>query len=394
MPFTFVRGESHYSISSVSSDVKRPKRLQINTNPDENLLAVVSSVQKTKLLRHCSPFTTMTTNKNMTIDASAKVDSSRFYSEYHGHKVRHLNSLLLQLRESTESLIWTAGDSSLDNKYWFTDQRPALGLVGYEHVLDPPQCNADITYWLNYHLALTASDNRNNDPKSLPGRVGAINAAVEATTLNERTFRLRPQDRFLRDNIQGNDVLIVSIGGNDVAMAPTPCTIFSILCVLNMPLSCIEQGCVSGTIPCDEYCCGCGPAAMGSCLCASPPCLGYLVHLFGVRVQKYIEKLTTKTKPKKILVCMYYYLDETPTSSWAGLALGCLGYNRTPEKLQTLIRRAFDEATSKIEIPGCEVVPVPLFNVMDGKDSRDYVQRVEPSSQGGEENGSNHDAFQ
>jgi hypothetical protein len=112
--------------------------------------------------------------------------------------------------------------------------------------------------------------------------------------------------------------------------------------------------------------------------------MGYLVHLFGTRVQRYIEKLTAKTKPKKILVCMYYYLDETITPSWAGLALGCLGYNRSPQNLQTLIRRAFVEATSKIEIPGCEVVPVPLFNVLDGKDSRDYVARVEPSSQGGE----------
>jgi hypothetical protein len=80
---------------------------------------------------------------------------------------------------------------------------------------------------------------------------------------------------------------------------------------------------------------------------------------------------------------MYYYLDETPTPSWAGPALSCLGYNRTPQKLQTLIRRGFVEATSKITIPGVEVVPVPLFNVLDGKNSRDYVARVEPSSQGG-----------
>jgi hypothetical protein len=79
---------------------------------------------------------------------------------------------------------------------------------------------------------------------------------------------------------------------------------------------------------------------------------------------------------------MYYYLDEAPTSSWAGLALECLGYNRTPEKLQTL--RAFEEATSKINNTGCEMIPVPLFNVMVGKNSRDYVQHVEPSSQGGE----------
>jgi hypothetical protein len=111
--------------------------------------------------------------------------------------------------------------------------------------------------------------------------------------------------------------------------------------------------------------------------------MGYLIHLFGTRVQLYIEKLTAKTKPKKVLVCMYYYLDENPTPSWAGAALACLGYNSKPSKLQTLIRKAFVEATSKIQIPGCEVIPVPLFNVLDGKTSRDYVARVEPSSEGG-----------
>jgi hypothetical protein len=30
------------------------------------------------------------------------------------------------------------------------------------------------------------------------------------------------------------------------------------------------------------------------------------------------------------------------------------------------------------------VIPFPLFSILDGKDSHDYVQRVEPSSQGGE----------
>ena len=33
--------------------------------------------------------------------------------------------------------------------------------------------------------------------------------------------------------------------------------------------------------------------------------------------------------------------------------------------------------------PGTEVVAFPLFEVLDGSDSRDYVQRVEPSPQGG-----------
>jgi hypothetical protein len=67
---------------------------------------------------------------------------------------------------------------------------------------------------------------------------------------------------------------------------------------------------------------------------------------WSVRVQKYIEALTSKTKPKKILVCMIYYPDENVTPSWAGPALGVLGYNTNPQKLQLMIRRAFVEATS------------------------------------------------
>jgi len=38
---------------------------------------------------------------------------------------------------------------------------------------------------------------------------------------------------------------------------------------------------------------------------------------------------------------------------------------------------------SKIQIPGCEVIPIPLFHVLNGKDSEDYVARVEPSQVGG-----------
>mmetsp|Transcript_17372 Transcript_17372/g.42514 ORF Transcript_17372/g.42514 Transcript_17372/m.42514 type:complete len:102 (+) Transcript_17372:258-563(+) len=77
-------------------------------------------------------------------------------------------------------------------------------------------------------------------------KYGAINTAVEATTLNSRTFRLGPQDEFLRDNIEQDDVLIVSVGGNDIALAPTPCTIMSLLC---LPHMCMEYSKVFGSIP-------------------------------------------------------------------------------------------------------------------------------------------------
>jgi len=209
-----------------------------------------------------------------------------------------------------------------------------------------------------------------------------LSTQVEATTLNERWYGLKSQDKFLQDNISSNDVLIVSIGGNDVAMAPTPCTILSLAGLLCLPVKCIEHGVTCCAVPVNDYCFGCGPS-LCSCAGACPPCLGYFRHLFGTRVQKYIEQITSKTKPAKILVCMIYYLDENKTESWAGKPLEAMGYDSNPFKLQTFIRKAFVEATSRIKIQGSEVIPVPLFHVLDGKTSSDYVARVEPSAKGG-----------
>ena len=73
---------------------------------------------------------------------------------------------------------------------------------------------------------------------------------VEATTLNSRCYNLQPQDEFLRDNMSEEDILIVSIGGNDVALAPAPCTIASmagLTCCL--PTNVIEHGFSCCAIP-------------------------------------------------------------------------------------------------------------------------------------------------
>ncbi|KAL3821671.1 hypothetical protein ACHAXA_006091 [Cyclostephanos tholiformis] len=152
--------------------------------------------------------------------------------------------------------------------------------------------------------------------------------------------------------------------------------------LLCLPSACLDHGRSFGAVPVDDYCCGCGPS-LASCACSCPPCLGYFRHLFGTRIQKYIEALTSKTRPKKVLVCMIYYPDENNVPSWANAALGTLGYNRNPAKLQLLIRKVFEEATSTIRIPGSQVIPVPLFVTLDGTRSEDYVARVEPSAIGG-----------
>jgi len=314
---------------------------------------------------------------------TTKISSTKFYGEFHGHKLKHLRQLYPLLREQSEALIWTAGDSSLDNKYWFHDTRPAVG--AYAQILHPPVSVCDVTYWLNYLLsARSYTDGLNSSSQNHRKYYAAINTAVEATTLNERVFKLKPQDKFLRDNLSSNDVLIVSIGGNDIALCPTPCTILSVMgLVCCFPQrGCLEGARSFGSVPVDDCCCGCGPSS-ASCLCSCPPCFGYFRHLFGTRVQKYIEALTSKTKPKKILVCMIYYPDENNVPSWANAALGTLGYDRNPGKIQLLIRKFFEEATSRIQIPGSEVIPIPLFHTLDGTRSEDYVARVEPSATGG-----------
>jgi hypothetical protein len=312
------------------------------------------------------------------------ISSDRFYREYYGHRLQDLEIVLEHLRSSNfDRLIWTAGDSSLDNKYWFRETAQALN--SYQLILSPPRMKQDIVYWLNFFAE--QENNRHADSSSSSSspylRTAAINAAVEATTLNERTFKLRSQDEFIRDNICPEDILIVSVGGNDVALLPSPCTIAAMAgLICCCPIQCIQKGVSCGAVPFDDCCWGCGPSLL-SCACAGPPCLGYLRHMFGTRIQHYIEKLTSKTKPAKVLVCMIYYPDEANNPAWAGAALGALGYNKNPVKLQAIIAKGFQEAISMIHIPGTRVIPVPLFRVLDGKNTNDYVQRVEPSAEGG-----------
>lgn len=213
------------------------------------------------------------------------VPSEEFYKHFWGHKVKHLEQLLPVLRESSDRIIWTAGDSSLDNKYWVQVTGAAIE-NGYHKVLtDPPEMKKDVTYWLNYHAKNYDGTGAVADARR---RTAAINTAVEATTLNERTFLLRPQDRFLRDNIQDNDVLLISVGANDIAMCPMPCTVMSMATLMCLPQHILEKGFTYGVMPCDDFCCGCCTSTL-SCLCTCPPCMGYFRHTFNVRLEHYIR---------------------------------------------------------------------------------------------------------
>lgn len=283
------------------------------------------------------------------------VNRDDFYNEYHGHKVADLRKALRLLRRSDTKkprpAVWLVGDSSLDNKYWLPrSMQPAIN--GFEAVLSPPKMIPDVAYWVNRALV------NNHSLKN----AFCLNCAVEESTVRDRKDSLLPQDAFVRDNLMEQDIVIVSVGGNDIALRPTVATVASMASLILQPVSWISSG-----------------RAVG---------MEYMISLMKDSVQDYLEKVCMKCKPKTVLVCMIYYLDEDPNSeSWANTTLRCLGYNSNPTKVQLLIRKCFELATTQIRLEGVDVIPFPLFEVLDGKNSADYVARVEPSVKGGEKMG-------
>jgi len=307
---------------------------------------------------------------------SGPVNQENYYATYNGHPVDDLEMIheMQRLDLGKRRAIFLAGDSSLDNKYWFEARARAIN--GYERILSQDVMKEDVCYWLNKECV----DGKQAD-------MYCVNSAVEATALNSRAFCLLGQDEFIRDHITEDDYLIVSVGGNDIALQPLLFTIINIVmlvcCVPMAWLSDCACACPPNThIDCG--CCGCGlPGCLSGFFCGWPPGLGYLVDLFKNRVENYVTSLVKKRKPKKVLICMIYYPDKQAGGSWADSSLSLLRYNSYPQKLQCAIRTAFRLATQKIKIPGTEVVAVPLFETLDGNNTDDYEQRVEPSPQGG-----------
>ena len=196
----------------------------------------------------------------------------------------------------------------------------------------------------------------------------------------------------------------------DFVCAQLLCTVLSMFAMVYFPLpSWFITNCACACPPnigaagdCGCRCCGV-PNCLSSLLCGFP--LGYpckfslqaplcllpnapkklctdMIDLFKHRVGNYVRRLVGTTKPKKVIICMIYHLDEQSSGSWADCALRCLCYDWHPGRLQAGIEAAFKSATCKIKIDGTEVVPFPLFEVLDGKNTEDYLQRVEPSPSG------------
>jgi hypothetical protein len=283
-------------------------------------------------------------------EPSRKINPSRFYYEWKGHPLSDLvrfRAITLAERPDTP-IVYLAGDSSLDNKYWVNKSVKDMGIAVpaiYKETLDPPRPKPDVSFWLNDLLAERAT---------------CINAAVEESMLRERDQQLLSHDEFIRDNIRSQDVLIVSVGANDIVLRPQPSTVRHLLQLAWLTR---RKSLENGT-------------AMS---------LPYFTHIFGTKVQDYVARLTANTKPRAVIVCMIYFPLEAQfeQKSWADKQLKVLGYNSYPKQLQTAIRTLYENATKQIKVDGTEVVPCALHEVLDGKIADDYTARVEPNHEGG-----------
>jgi len=283
-----------------------------------------------------------------------KINTSRFYSEWKGHPIHDLETLrstVLSLRQENPA-VYLAGDSSLDNKYWVpsSDRRgnelPVPVPPIYLETLDRPHPKPDIAFWLNHFLG---------------DRATALNLAVEESMLRDRDHNLLPHDEFIRDHLRPQDILIVSVGANDIALRPSLGTVFNMAQLAWLtPRALLERG-----------------------LSLS---LGHFRTIFGKKMRSYIARMTEKQMPRAVIVCMIYFPLEAGAgdqSSWADMPLQLLGYNSFPGQLQAAIRKIYETATQRIELPGTDVIPCALFEVLDGKCKEDYTARVEPSVEGG-----------
>jgi hypothetical protein len=290
-----------------------------------------------------------------------KIRSNGFYSEYHGHTPDKLARLHRRfVEDGCNEFIFLIGDSTLDNKHWLFDLSlpksnqmndpsfTAPAINGYERHLTPARMVMDVAYHLNQLASQSLG----------VSKCVTLNASVEESTIFDRRNGLLRQDMFVRDHVSENDVIVVSVGGNDVVLRPSVRTVMSMLLLANSPDFLLENGFAPG--------------------------LGHMISLLRGGIEKIVRELVSNCRPRKVIVCMLYYPSETPGGSWADFTLGALGYNRNPSKIQLIIRTLFKLISHRgFDVPGTVVEVLPFFRALDGKDDQDYMQRVEPSVQGG-----------
>lgn len=188
-----------------------------------------------------------------------------------------------------------------------------------------------------------------------------INAAVEESTVSDRYGTLLEHDVFVQEHLEDGDVIVVSLGGNDIALRPSTGTMLAIGSLNFLtPMWMASRGWGLG--------------------------YGHLQGIFKDQIQDYLERLVGDTKVELVMPCTIYYPCETG-HGWADQLFNTLGYTKSPAKLQALIDVCFQYFTSQIRVHDIPMAPLALSEALDSKNADDYDNRVEPSVQGGEKMG-------
>eukprot|EP00536_Pseudo-nitzschia_multiseries_P009308 jgi/Psemu1/200327/e_gw1.256.2.1 len=314
-----------------------------------------------------------------------------FYGEYHGHTVKHLETVRAALETKKGggcgAFVYLVGDSTLDNKHWIflendsdfvahnrskaeaLPELAAAAVNGYETVLDPPRMVRDVAYWMN-HQVRSQTRSQARSTTTTTAALCTINAAVEESTVSERDngASLLPQDAFVARNAGPNDTVVVSMGGNDLALRPSTETQQALRDVLVSPSEAVDDG--------------------------TAPGFDHLLNLFHDKVERILESMLLIIRgerdqlPKLVVVCALYYPDEASAAGgWADPVLEQLGYNTDPSGVQRMLRSLHKQMERRGFPSLAKSVTVrvfPMFEVLDGKHHGDYVQRVEPSTVGGQ----------
>lgn len=250
------------------------------------------------------------------------INSYEFYGHYFGHTTEHLSILHDYFRSLGKHIIWLMGDSSLDNKNWVPEPKlPAVN--GYENVLRPAFSRQDVCYHLNVKLVGT--------------QYVCINAAREEARICN-FWNIGPS--FIDKE---HDIVILSIGGNDVILRPSIWTIATLAIGNYLIPECFIQYLMWIPNP--------------------------LKTIFYTQTRALVESIPCN----KVHLCTVYYPCEVSEWSWASKTLDAINIS----KMQRAIRVCFTEYHSKI------APSIPLYEALDPKDPADYVQRVEPSIGGG-----------
>lgn len=267
--------------------------------------------------------------------------STKYYSEYYGHPINDLDYLVNNLFKN-KSKIYIIGDSTMDNKHWLKS-KSCESVNGYEKVLK--SMVPDINFYINYYL------NQFEIPYV------SINAAVEESCIIEKS-KLNDHDKFVSKNIKDEDILIVSIGGNDVGTKLDTSMMINLVTSLFMyDPETIEKN-PQKIIP-------------------------EILKRFQINLKKYIKDIIGQVKPKLIIICGFFFPCFHEQDSWANNMLNLIDYKKNYNKIHSVTKSIYEHGIKSIEFDDIEIKTIPLYEVLDFKDKNDYVARVSASDEGG-----------